>query len=209
MLWSEYRYLGVRYADTKEPVPLTGEFRQGSLFATVPANQAGRPLEAFLGEPTQFNDCHTSWTQDGRLISVYDPPLGVPALNIRGVILGDGSGNLNPDEVITRAEAFTMICRLLSLEPEGDPGFQDVDTGDWFYDTASAAKAAGITNQEDYFYPDRLVTRGEFTVMLHRAMKEIGWLRDVEGSAADLPSRIPTPSPAGRWTPIWPSTHIM
>ncbi len=186
MLWSEYRYLGVRYADTKEPVPLTGEFHQGSLFATVPANQACRPLEAFLGEPTQFNDCHTSWTQDGRLISVYDPPLGVPALNIRGVILGDGSGNLNPDEVITRAEAFTMICRLLSLEPEGDPGFQDVDTGDWFYDTASAAKAAGITNQEDYFYPDHLVTRGEFTVMLHRAMKAIGWMEDVGGAADDL-----------------------
>ena len=42
--WSEQTLLAVRYADTGEPVPLTSDYQQGWLFATVPAAEA-----AFLG----------------------------------------------------------------------------------------------------------------------------------------------------------------
>lgn len=182
MLWSEYQKLSVRYADTKQPVTLTSDYKSGYLFATVPEEDAGRALEVFVGEPLEFADCYVFWESNGQRDGFYDAPLGTDSLNIRGVILGDDLGNLNPDQVITRAEAFTIICRLLSLQPEGDPGFKDVGFADWYFETASAAKAAGITNEPEYFRPADPVTRGEFTVMLARAMRKVGWLvSDPEG----------------------------
>ncbi len=192
MTWSQYRYLMVRYADTGEPVALSGEYRwEGDIFATVPARDAERPLEVVLGEPLKFRDCVTVW-EDGES---YDAPRGADQLNIRNVIRGDEWEKLNPGQVITRAEAFTILCRLLSLEPEGDPGFADVSPTDWYFAAASAAKAHGLTNEPEFFRPTDPVTRGEFTVMLHRAMQSVGWMGAGEGSAAGLPfadaGRIP------------------
>ena len=59
--WSEQTLLAVRYADTGEPVPLTSDYQQGWLFATVPAEEAERPLEVFQGEEHRFPDCITVW----------------------------------------------------------------------------------------------------------------------------------------------------
>ena len=126
MLWSEYSELAVRYADTKEPIPLSGTYRDGYIFATVPAEDADRRLEVFKGESFDFKDCYVSWTSDGKEIGFYDHPLGTDDLYIRGIIKGDGTGNLKPDEIITRAEAFTIVCRLLSLKADGNPDFLDV-----------------------------------------------------------------------------------
>lgn len=186
MIWSEHNKLSVRYADTGQPVALTSQYKSGYLFATVPTEDADRPLEVFMGEPLEFQDCYVSWTYDGKEAGYFDYPLGTEDLNIRGIIKGDGAGHLFPNEVITRAEAFALVCRLLSLKAEGDPGFVDVTEKDWFYDVASAAKAAGITVEEEYFNPKRPVTRGEITVMLARAMKSVGWIGDADGTAADL-----------------------
>ena len=173
MDWSMLRRVGVRYADTKEPVPLSSDLAWGEeLFATVPVEDADRPLEVFLGEEHQFPDCVEVW-QDH---AYYYPPGGTEELYLRGVVRGDGAGNLNPDQTITRAEAFTMVCRLLSLESAGDPGYEDVSPDDWYYEAASAARAAGLAAADTNFNPTRTVTRGEFTVMLARAMEYVGWV---------------------------------
>ena len=82
--WATTRYLCVRYADTKEPVPLTGEYEQGYLFATVPARDKDRPLEVFQGE--RFDWADIKWQNE---------PMGANILNIRGVILGDEKDRLN------------------------------------------------------------------------------------------------------------------
>lgn len=92
----------------------------GYLFATVPAAQADRPLEVFQGDPLHFMDHVTVW--EG--YEYYDATVGTDALNLRGVILGDGTGQLKADSAITRAEAFTILCRLLSLEPGRSRGLQ-------------------------------------------------------------------------------------
>ena len=42
--------LAVRYADTGEPVALSSAYLDGYLFATVPAENADRPLEVFRGD---------------------------------------------------------------------------------------------------------------------------------------------------------------
>lgn len=195
MNWSQYRYLTVCYGDTGEPVALSSEYEQGYFFATVPAKDAGRSLKVVQSEPRQFLDCITVWRNE----EYYDAPFGADQLDIRGIIQGDNQGNLNPDQVINRAEAFTILCRLLSLEPGGDPGFADVSPEDWYYETASAAKAAGLTAETEYFAPTRPVTRGEFTLMLYRAMKTIGWLRNSEEEEQTLSVADADAVPAWAW----------
>ena len=140
MTWQERQRLSVRYADTGETVALVSGYNwEGFLFATVPAAEAARPLEICLAEEHRFPDCVTAW--DGS--EIYDPPSGADALCYRGVLEGDQAGRLNAESTLTRAEAFTLVCRLLSLEPAGDPGFADVSPEDWWYDTASAARGRG------------------------------------------------------------------
>ena len=179
MTWQELQRLSVRYAGTGETVPLVSGYNwEGFLFATVPAAEAERPLEVFQAEEHRFPDCVTAW-EDGS--EFYDAPSGADALYYRGVLEGDQAGNLNAESTLTRAEAFTLVCRLLSLEPAGDPGFADVSPEDWWYDTASAARGAGIAAADVNFNPTRTVTRGEITVMLARALERIGWLTIPEG----------------------------
>lgn len=175
MDWADTRRLAVRYADTKEPVPLSSDLTWGeALFATVPASEADRPLEVFLGEEHRFPDCVEG-------VSYYYSPGGTEALYLRGVVNGDGAGNLNPDQPITRAEAVTLVCRLMSLESARDPGYADVSPEDWYYEAVSAARAAGIAAADANFNPIGLVTRGEITVLLARAMERVGWLAIPEG----------------------------
>ena len=158
--------LAVRYADTGEPVALSSGYLDGYLFATVPARDADRPLEVFQGEEPVWTD----------LEQQYLSALGAENLQIRGIIQGDEAGRLNQDASITRAQAFALIVRLLCLEPAGDPRYSDVSPENWYYDAASAARAAGIASADEQFYPQRPVTRAEFTVMLARAMEAVGWL---------------------------------
>ena len=56
LTYMEAKSLAVRYADTKEPVALTSDYNMGYLFATVPVEDADRPLEAFLGEEPVWTD---------------------------------------------------------------------------------------------------------------------------------------------------------
>lgn len=183
--WGEVGQLSLRYADTKTPVPLTSDYLSGYLFATLPVSEKDRPLEVFQGEEHRFPDCVVQWGDE----QGYDSPAGTSDLQLRGIIQGDAQGSLNPKASLTRAEAFALACRLLSLEAPEDAvlPFRDVDRSDWYYATAAAAYAHGLASADDNFYPHRPVTRGEFTTILARAMEHIGWLSIPEnGQAQDL-----------------------
>ena len=159
------RYMAVRYADTKEPVALSSEYLDGYLFATVPAEDADRPLEVFTGDRFDWTD-----------LDYPTEPTGTDSLQIRGIIQGDDQGRLNQEDTLTRAEAFAIMVRMLSLEPAGNPGYEDVSPANWYYDVASAARAAGIAAADTTFRPNDMVTRAEATTMVARALETVGWL---------------------------------
>ena len=171
MSWGQTRYLGVRYAGTGEPVALTSDYRAGYLFATVPARDADRPLEVFQGERFDWTD-----------IQYQNEPVSANTLYIRGVLHGDGEGRLNLEQVLTRAEAFSLLVRLLDLEEGGDPGYGDVAPSDWYYGPVSAARAAGAPvytfsqkNPEADIYASQVRKRGEdilFQVRTRRYERE-------------------------------------
>ena len=91
----------------------------GSLL-TVPAGAAA---------VTKFSDVSDSYTSTA-----------VEALRLMGVLDGYGDGTFRPDSYITRAQAMTMINRVLNRIPEensdlpaGMNTWPDCNPGDWFY----------------------------------------------------------------------------
>lgn len=158
--------LAVRYADTGEPVALSSAYLDGYLFATVPAENADRPLEVFRGDDPVWTD----------LREQYLAANGSSDLQIRGVVRGDNAGRLKQDAPLTRAEGAVLMARLLGLQPAERPGYSDVSPDAWYQEEVSAAAAAGLFAADGRFLPDQAMTRAEFTVLLARALSFIGWL---------------------------------
>ena len=158
--------LAVRYADTGEPVALSSAYLDGYLFATVPAENADRPLEVFRGDDPVWTD----------LREQYLAANGSSDLQIRGVVRGDNAGRLKQDAPLTRAEGAVLMARLLDLQPAERPGYSDVSLDAWYHEEVSAAAAAGLFAADGRFLPDQAMTRAEFTVLLARALSFVGWL---------------------------------
>lgn len=177
LTWSQSRYLAVRYADTKEPVSLVSDFYQGFLFATVPAENADRPLEAFQGE-------RFSWTDFPR----KDEAMCANILFLRGILRGNAAGRFDPGSPLSRAQAAVLFARLLALPQRAtETGFSDVPAGVWYAGALSALLKAGLVESGETFRPDVPITRAEFTALLWRSFRLLGWTGTAEGTAADLP----------------------
>lgn len=181
-LWAEdyqaYSRLLMRYADDKTPIPLS-KFVDGYMFATIPKENKDRPVEAFVSEEKSFADDNES----------YEIHI-MKSVSARGIIKGDGQGNANPNDNITRAEATAMILRLLGLSESetADSGFTDVKETDWHAKTIAAAKKYGIVkgDSETTFSPNRLVSREELVVMIARAAYSSGLQIETEATAEQL-----------------------
>lgn len=87
------------------------------------------------------------------------------------IMEGDGEGNFNPDDTLTRAEAAAIMVRLLGLEDDarqGETNFDDVPENHWASGYVNVAEANGIINGiGDYkFNPEGEVTYHQFVKML-------------------------------------------
>lgn len=158
------------YSATGETVPIS-DYYDGGVYAVVPAARAGEALEAkIVDEPAPFTDQVKTWKGYD-----YDQtPLSAKDLARRGVLLGNEKGELLPDSTITRAEAFTLITRVLGVQSAADPGYADAKPSDWYYGTAAAARAFGMAAADTNFNPYRTVTRGEIMTMVYRAFASAG-----------------------------------
>lgn len=189
--------LAVRYADTQEPVALSSFYLDGYLFATVPAEEADRPLEVFQGEEPVWAD----------LDEQYLAAPGARDLYRRGVILGDSAGRLNQDAPLTRAEAAAILARLLDLRPAGASGYSDVSSTAWYSEAVSAVSAAGLAPAGSRFHPNQTVTRAEAAVLLAKAMEHVGWLEvpaDGDLSSTNLADADAIPAwAAGAYQALW------
>lgn len=89
-----------------------------------------------------------------------------------GLVSGVGGDRFLPDQPITRAEFVTMAMGF--AHPVSSPGssFPDVHPGNWYYEAVlSAADYGWISGYPDgSFGPQRLVTRGEMSVMVNRML---------------------------------------
>lgn len=89
---------------------------------------------AYIGTESKFSDV------SGDLVSY------VNELNDLGIINGYDDNLFVPENNITRAEAASMLARMLKYSGEYGGEFQDVSADDWFADDVAALTAAGIIN---------------------------------------------------------------
>ena len=162
----------LRYADDKTPIPLSGYSWDGSVFATIPAANADRPVEVF-----STSDYQPPSSDESDWYSVLD-------LAACGVLTGDSDGKFHPYRTVTRAEATAMLVRTLGVaQADGaDSGYTDVPASAWYASVVQTARECGIVSPDTLFRPEALVTREEFIVMAARAMSCAGLL-DMEKPA--------------------------
>ena len=89
-----------------------------------------------------------------------------------GIVKGDENGKFNPDSTITRAEAATMICRLVGVEEEAlaikSASFDDVPSSHWAVGYVTKCVELGIINGygNGKFGPSDPVTYEQMVKML-------------------------------------------
>lgn len=119
----------------------------------------------------------------------------VEVVGKKGIMLGKDKFNFKPDESLTRVEAYTTIIRQLGFENLA-PRSKNYTTGykddkaipAWAKDYIYIAKDLGMTEQGDYFYPHRPITKGEaaklivdFINYMQRDLK-----KDYRGNVIDM-----------------------
>ena len=119
------------------------------------------------------------------------------------VLAGYGDGKLHEEDPMTRAQLATIIYRLLTDESifyyeKGQPLFDDVSAGAWYYQTVTTIGHAGIVSGVGggRYDPDGLVTWAQAITVLSRfvepqecELKHItytGWARPFIETAVSL-----------------------
>ncbi|RUL49811.1 S-layer homology domain-containing protein [Lysinibacillus antri] len=84
-----------------------------------------------------------------------------------GAVQGDNNGNFNPTGSLTRAQAATILSKLLKLEATGTENFNDVKEGQWFYDAVVATSPEIFAGDDKgNFNPNAKLTRQEAAKVL-------------------------------------------
>lgn len=96
----------------------------------------------------------------------------VEAVAERNIMEGVGKDKFAPDRALTRAEAITILIRLLGMQnlapiKNYTTGFQDDSSiPAWAKDHVYMAKQLDIIDNDQYFYPNRYITKEETAVIL-------------------------------------------
>lgn len=99
----------------------------------------------------------------------------IGALSEKGIIQGYPDKTFKPNSKITRAEAVTMLARVLDLlnsdetQPDWVQSFADVDPDHWAYIPVELGQRLHILPSQwtEYFKPGRNTTRAEIAYMVH------------------------------------------
>ncbi len=98
----------------------------------------------------------------------------------RDIIAGVGGNQFAPDKKTTRAQLVSMLIHALEpiVDTSGTEQFTDVPSGSYYYETALAAKALGITEGVGgkRFDPDAEISREQMLTIAYRLLVKLGLL---------------------------------
>lgn len=103
-----------------------------------------------------------------------------------GRISGYPDGSFKPNANITRAEFVKLVNGLIDYDTKGNVSFNDVKTGDWFYDVVSVANEIGYISgySNTKFGPNDNITREQAAAILSR-IQYLGENADVAKNFSD------------------------
>jgi hypothetical protein len=106
-----------------------------------------------------------------------------------GIITGYDDGTFKPEKLVTRLQAAMMLVRALGLDTNNrpDPGFKDIQKGDYGYEYVAAVVDEGIFSKANTFNPDQPLTRGQMAKILVKAFELKG---DYQGEIIDVPKEF-------------------
>ncbi len=119
---------------------------------------------------------YAGWKKDGSVVvSKVEIPELLEDKDHYAYVMGYPEGDIRPNGNITRAEAVTMIFRLLKEEVKvanltEENVFVDVTADDWFNTAVSTLAKLGVVEgrTETTFVPNANMTRAEFATMFAR-----------------------------------------
>jgi len=160
--WDERQRLVTQFADDGEVIPLSMGY-DGMLYATVPEEDALRPIRFHIADAAAFSDYDESdW-------SFY--PMTEAWLH--HMLETDETGKIRPQDHITREEAFSAVLRLVGLEPGSDP--------------EAVGRACGlIPAQISALSTESGISREEFMTLCGRALEMTGLARLPEADVEAL-----------------------
>src|SRR5450756_2102736 len=130
----------------------------------------------------------------------------IQIMTAEGIMQGDASGTFRPDAFITRAEAATLLLRMLKVAPLHNltvSSFKDVPATNWALGYIESMQKYGlITGYPDGTYkPNAHILRSEFTAIADRALgREISNSSQITGLGKDI--RWPD-VPASHWAYLY------
>ncbi|MCD8214794.1 MAG: S-layer homology domain-containing protein [Clostridiales bacterium] len=101
----------------------------------------------------------------------------VSVLGAKNIISGKAEGIYGVNDTVTRAEAVTLLCKLLHLDSSSasvSGGFSDISRDEWFYGYVMAGKENNILLGYDdgTFRAENTITKQEFASILGKVMEE-------------------------------------
>ena len=106
-------------------------------------------------------------------------------------MIGDVSGTFRPDAFITRAEAATLLLRMLKVQPFHNltvSSFKDVSATNWALGYIESMQKYGLIKgyPDGTYKPNAHILRSEFTAIADRALgREISKSSQVTGLGKD------------------------
>jgi len=111
----------------------------------------------------------------------------IEVLATKGIINGTNDTSFSPAENITRADFILLLVRTLGITADFSDNFNDVKSGDYFYQALGIAKKLGITqgSGNNLFKPSEDISRQDMMVLCARALKASEIIK-TNGSASDI-----------------------
>lgn len=121
-----------------------------------------RQLKLSAASGLKFNDVKRLSEQDRQYIATAAA---------KGFVAGDPDGRFRAGDPVTRAEASSMLAKLLKLEKKPTSRFTDVSKFHWANGSIGAVQAKGIMlgDKSGKFRPNDPITRAEAALVVDRA----------------------------------------
>ncbi len=102
----------------------------------------------------------------------------VNALTEKGIVSGDGTGNFNPNGLVTREQFVKMVVLASGIElSENKNAFKDADSNAWYVPYIMAAKENGVVQgiDESNFGIGTNISRQDMAVVIERILESNGY----------------------------------